>query len=127
MFRLFPSGTNSYHKGAEVLNSYGRRANDNLLLDYGFAMLDNPWETVELTCGLSPSAALFERRKELLRASGQHPFRCVDSSPPPFIINVIEHRKATGCPSAEVTTAKFDSWALNKNSAHWFGAQFHDL
>eukprot|EP00752_Nemacystus_decipiens_P001814 g1752.t1 len=28
-------------KRAEVLNSYGRRANDNLLLDYGFAMLDN--------------------------------------------------------------------------------------
>ena len=46
MFRLFPTGRNRYPRGAEVINSYGRRANENLLLDYGFAMLDNEWDNV---------------------------------------------------------------------------------
>lgn len=45
-FRLFPTGQNSYPKGSEVYNSYGRRANDNLLLDYGFAMMNNQWDQV---------------------------------------------------------------------------------
>ena len=49
MFRLFPSGSNSYAQGVEVFNSYGRRANENLLLDYGFAMEDNEWEDVRAT------------------------------------------------------------------------------
>jgi hypothetical protein len=34
-FRLYPTGNNSYPIGSEVFNSYGRRPNDNLLLDYG--------------------------------------------------------------------------------------------
>ncbi len=46
VFRLFPSGGNSYGAGCEVFNSYGRRPNDNLLLDYGFAMLGNEWDEV---------------------------------------------------------------------------------
>ncbi|CAN0586241.1 unnamed protein product, partial [Ectocarpus sp. 12 AP-2014] len=54
-FRLFPSGNNRYPRNSEVLNSYGRRANDNLLLEYGFAMLDNEWDTAEVTCSLPPS------------------------------------------------------------------------
>eukprot|EP01038_Epipyxis_sp_PR26KG_P017361 gene17361-23978_t len=44
MFRLFPTGSNRYPASSEVFNSYGRRANDNLLMDYGFAMLDNEWD-----------------------------------------------------------------------------------
>lgn len=48
LFRLFPTGSNSYNRGSEVFNSYGRRANDNLLLDYGFSILDNEWDFVEL-------------------------------------------------------------------------------
>lgn len=48
MFRLFPTGNNSYVKGSEVFNSYGRRNNENLLLEYGFAMLDNEWDEVEI-------------------------------------------------------------------------------
>ena len=40
-FTLFPTGSNHYKAGEEVFNSYGRRENDNLLLDYGFAMYDN--------------------------------------------------------------------------------------
>jgi histone-lysine N-methyltransferase SETD3 len=39
LFRLFPSGANSYQAHSEALNSYGRRPNDNLLLDYGFCLL----------------------------------------------------------------------------------------
>jgi len=46
MCRLFPSGKNHYKMGTEVFNSYGRRPNENLLQDYGFAMLDNEWEEV---------------------------------------------------------------------------------
>ena len=32
-----------------MFNSYGRRANDNLLMDYGFAMLDNEWDEVRVS------------------------------------------------------------------------------
>lgn len=46
MFRLFPTGDNHYPQGAEVFNSYGRRPNENLLMDYGFAILDNEWDDV---------------------------------------------------------------------------------
>lgn len=46
MFRLFPSGSNCYPKSVEVYNSYGRRPNDNLLLDYGFSLVDNEWDEV---------------------------------------------------------------------------------
>lgn len=46
-FRLFPTGENSYKKGFEVFNSYGRRANENLLSEYGFAMIDNEWDEVD--------------------------------------------------------------------------------
>ena len=52
LFRLFPTGTNMYARGSEVFNSYGRRANDNLLLEYGFSMLDNQWDKVGLVYGL---------------------------------------------------------------------------
>jgi hypothetical protein len=45
-FRLFPTGNNEYKQGAEVFNSYGRRPNENLLIDYGFAMMDNEWDEV---------------------------------------------------------------------------------
>jgi hypothetical protein len=46
VFRLFPTGNNHYPQGAEVFNSYGRRPNENLLMDYGFAILDNEWDDV---------------------------------------------------------------------------------
>lgn len=48
VFRLFPTGDNRYGRGTEVFNSYGRRSNAHLLLDYGFALLDNEWDLVEL-------------------------------------------------------------------------------
>ena len=59
LFRLFPSGQNSYKKGTEVFNSYGRRPNDNLLLDYGFAMLDNQWEKLDLMFTIGRDIELF--------------------------------------------------------------------
>ena len=54
MFRLFPTGQNAYFQGEEVFNSYGRRNNENLLLEYGFAMMDNEWDEVEIALGISP-------------------------------------------------------------------------
>jgi hypothetical protein len=37
-----------------VFNSYGRRPNDNLLLDYGFAIENNEWEEVQISVGIDP-------------------------------------------------------------------------
>ena len=48
MFRLFPSGGNSYKAGMEIFNSYGRKSNLYLLLDYGFVLQDNMWDTLTL-------------------------------------------------------------------------------
>lgn len=89
-FRLFPSGTNRYARGAEVLNSYGRRPNDNLLLDYGFAMLDNEWDTAEVVCSLAPSdqTLLDRRRNAYLRSSGQHTVRWVLPAFAPVFVSV---------------------------------------
>eukprot|EP01037_Dinobryon_pediforme_P024004 gene24004-25636_t len=69
-FRLFPSGKNRYPKGSEVFNSYGRRANDNLLQDYGFAMLDNEWEEVELLATLPEDDANLEWKRQILFEMG---------------------------------------------------------
>ncbi|TMW58694.1 hypothetical protein Poli38472_010253 [Pythium oligandrum] len=60
-FRLFPSASNSYAKGAEVFNSYGRRPNFQLLLDYGFALEDNEWEYVEVSLPRDTSQILGSR------------------------------------------------------------------
>ncbi|KAE8915840.1 hypothetical protein PF005_g16721 [Phytophthora fragariae] len=51
LFRLYPSASTSFAKGAEVFNSYGRRANFQLLLDYGFALFDNEWDYVDVEIG----------------------------------------------------------------------------
>ena len=65
IFRLFPSGGNAYRAGAEVFNSYGRRPNDNLLLEYGFAMLDNEHDGVDLGVPMGgPGAGGFAARCE---------------------------------------------------------------
>jgi hypothetical protein len=42
-----------------VFNSYGRRPNDNLLLDYGFAMLDNEWDSVSALLLMHNSICLY--------------------------------------------------------------------
>lgn len=76
MFRLFPTGDNHYPQGAEVFNSYGRRPNENLLMDYGFTMLDNEWDDVSTTT-MSPLWSLY--RGDAIRSSFP-PSRCVRSS-----------------------------------------------
>ncbi|ETN08315.1 hypothetical protein PPTG_12130 [Phytophthora nicotianae INRA-310] len=48
LFRLYPSAATSFVKGAEVFNSYGRRSNFQLMLDYGFALTDNEWDYVDV-------------------------------------------------------------------------------
>ena len=70
LFRLFPTGCNSYSKGSEVFNSYGRRANDNLLLDYGFSMIDNEWDTYELMLTLPPLSPSYATKRNILEALG---------------------------------------------------------
>ena len=52
VFRMYPTGSNAYPQGMEVFNSYGKRPNDNLLLDYGFSILDNQWDSVCLPIAL---------------------------------------------------------------------------
>lgn len=71
-FRLFPTGSNNYKAGAEVYNSYGRRSNENLLLDYGFAMLDNEWDHVSITLKL-PLAENYDRKATILFSLGYNP------------------------------------------------------
>jgi hypothetical protein len=46
VFRLWVSGPHGYTTGSEVFNSYGRRDNRHLVLEYGFVILDNHWEQV---------------------------------------------------------------------------------
>ena len=41
-----------YSTGCEVFNSYGRRPNSNLLIDFGFALNDNEWDCVSGWIGL---------------------------------------------------------------------------
>ncbi|DAZ94728.1 TPA: hypothetical protein N0F65_012681 [Lagenidium giganteum] len=57
VFRLFPSRTNAYEQGSEVFNSYGRRPNSQLLLDYGFALEHNEWDTVDIELPRAAPAA----------------------------------------------------------------------
>jgi hypothetical protein len=71
VFRLFPTGGNSYGKGREVFNSYGRRPNDNLLLDYGFAILGNEWEELQISVGIDPiSDSNFDLKNRALFSLG---------------------------------------------------------
>ena len=71
-FRLFPTGSNNYKAGTEVYNSYGRRHNENLLLDYGFAMLDNEWDHVSISLKL-PVSDSYDRKATILLSLGFNP------------------------------------------------------
>ena len=72
MFRLFPVGKNSYSKGCEVFNSYGRRDNAHLLLHYGFAILDNEHDHVQMFVRGVRVCENFSRIPETLRISHTH-------------------------------------------------------
>ena len=68
-FRLLLSGNNRYPKGTEAFNSYGRRPNDNLLLEYGFAMLDNEWDEILVPISFDSKFGLFDDKVVLACAS----------------------------------------------------------
>ncbi|OQS01938.1 hypothetical protein THRCLA_21558 [Thraustotheca clavata] len=61
-----------YEKGQQVFNSYGRRPNHQLLLDYGFALDNNPWDYMDVDLLLetfwSSLLSISERRNLLLKA-----------------------------------------------------------
>ncbi len=71
LFRMYPTGSNCYPKGSEVFNSYGRRPNDNLLLDYGFSMIYNMWDSVEVMLALDRETEEFSRKSRLLLSVGK--------------------------------------------------------
>jgi len=64
-FKLFPTNTNSYSQGSEVFNSYGRRTNDHLVSEYGFAIEDNEWDGVDMQLGLGKEDELRGEKIEL--------------------------------------------------------------
>ena len=66
-FRLFPTGSNRYPVGTEVFNSYGRRDNRFLLMEYGFALFNNEWDTVDLVVEISETDEAAERKRGVLR------------------------------------------------------------
>ena len=73
-FRLFPTKSSAgYAKGAEVFNSYGRRDNSHLLINYGFAMLNNEHERLNLRL---PRSALKSRGHLELAARAGVGYRC---------------------------------------------------
>lgn len=48
LFRLYPSGSTTFAAGQPVFNSYGRKPNFYLMLDYGFALPDNEWDFIDI-------------------------------------------------------------------------------
>ncbi|GMF39570.1 unnamed protein product [Phytophthora fragariaefolia] len=74
LFRLYPSGSTSFAAGAEAFNSYGRRPNFQLLLDYGFALADNEWDYVDVEIGkdrAGPRGKKLRFMKRVIRIDGQ--------------------------------------------------------
>ena len=67
VFRLYPTGENQYLKGAEVFNSYGRRDNRFLLMEYGFSLYENEWDTINISLNLKDEHAEHPLKLELLQ------------------------------------------------------------
>ncbi|GBG32761.1 Histone-lysine N-methyltransferase setd3 [Hondaea fermentalgiana] len=74
-FQLFPTGKNRYAKGEEAFNSYGRRSNSFLLLEYGFCLENNEWDSYKLTVRLDPEVVEYEAKCALLRDLGLTRFK----------------------------------------------------
>ena len=102
MFRLFPSGSNCYPKGSEVFNSYGRRPNDNLLLDYGFAMLDNEWDRVEIMLTIPETENLYEKKRRILYDVGKSYCLAVDLAVDGFPLTALEFLRIVVLKEAEI-------------------------
>ena len=92
-FRLYPSGDNNYKKGVEVFNSYGRRPNDNLLIDYGFSMMDNMWDKIDLPMRVLRDDPLFLEKSAILhelRLPCIHTYRVCSMN---FPFNALEYAR----------------------------------
>ncbi len=68
-FQIYPSGNYFVKQGEEAFNSYGRRANQNLLLYYGFSLQDNEWDDVTVELSLPPFTPNYEEKLEIVNGS----------------------------------------------------------
>ena len=91
-FRLFPTGDNKYGVHEEVFNSYGRRPNSKVLLDYGFAMQCNEWDTVELILEIIPTYAGYsEKLRILMHVGGKAKYQSMIVSVFDFPLDALEY------------------------------------
>ena len=70
VFRLFPTAKYRPKRGQEAFNSYGRIPNRELVLHYGFALPDNPWDFVRINLAVGDSVPNAPRKRELCALSG---------------------------------------------------------
>ena len=61
----------SYKKFEQIFISYGEKSNSDLLLLYGFAFERNPFNSVDITVGLSKEDPLYSAKREYLANSGR--------------------------------------------------------
>eukprot|EP00899_Mesostigma_viride_P003267 jgi/Mesvir1/12941/Mv05956-RA.1 len=58
----------AYFPGEQIFSSYGKKANSNLLLDFGFTIPGNVHDTVDVWCALNLDDPLREPKMQLLRS-----------------------------------------------------------
>ena len=61
----------SYKKFEQVFINYGEKGNADLLLLYGFALDRNPFNSVDISVGLSKEDPLYDKKKRFLDSSGR--------------------------------------------------------
>ena len=61
----------SYKKFEQVFINYGEKGNGDLLLLYGFALERNPFNSVDITVGLSKDDPMYSQKKIFLDKSGR--------------------------------------------------------
>ncbi|KAF4043357.1 SET domain-containing protein [Phytophthora infestans] len=128
LFRLYPSATTSFAKDSEVFNSYGRRSNFQLLLDYGFALTDNEWDYVDVEIG-KDRAGPWRLMKQVIRIDRQSSLE--EILPPNFLADTTpngnQNEAAAAC--TEVSTLcdalQWLRGILTETIAEW-GVAEHD-
>lgn len=61
----------SYKKFEQVFINYGEKGNGDLLLLYGFALDRNPFDSVDISVGLSKDDPMYDRKRAFLDKSGR--------------------------------------------------------
>ena len=61
----------SYKRFEQVFINYGEKGNADLLLLYGFALDRNPFNSVDISVGLSKEDPLYDKKKKFLDSSGR--------------------------------------------------------